>query len=368
MHRKFFTLVLLGYVFFTLTSGAQSMNLPAQLVSENLPDAPLPAIYTSEDPPQQTANPSVSATTASLFGTVQDKNQMAVPNAQLSLENLDNHKVIIFNSGDNGFFTCTQLPSAHYKITVTATGMGTYTQLFELKSGETHIIPGIILPVATQQSEVHVYANKDEIAQEELHIALQQRVLGVFPNFWIAYDWSAPPLSRKQKYILASRSIFDPVSLFLVGFTAGVQQAENTFPTYGQGTEGYAKRFGAEFTTDAINDMLGGAVFPSLFHQDPRYFYKGKGSVKSRLWYAIYESVLCRGDNGKQQFNYSGLLGSLTAGAISNTYYPPSDRGVALTLYGTMIGTAETAATNILQEFFLKRLTTHSKDKAPALQ
>ncbi len=368
MHRKIFTLVLLGYLFFTLTSGAQSLNLPVLLVSENLPDAPLPASYTSEDPPQQTANPSASATTASLFGTVQDKNQMAVPNAQLRLENLDNHKVIILYSGDNGFFTCTKLPAAHYKVTITAAGMGTFVQQFELKSGETHIIPGIVLPVATQQSEVRVYANKDEIAQEELHIELQQRVMGVFPNFWIAYDWSAPPLSRKQKYILAARSIFDPVSLTLVGITAGIQQAENTFPTYGQGTEGYAKRYGAEFTTDSINDMLGGAVFPALFHQDPRYFYKGKGSVKSRLWYAIYESVLCRGDNGKQQLNYSGLLGSFTAGAISNSYYPPSDRGVALTLYGTMIGTAETAATNILQEFFLKRLTSHSKDKAPALQ
>jgi hypothetical protein len=246
--------------------------------------------------------------------------------------------------------------------------MGIYSQQFELKTGETHIISGIVLPVATEQSEVRVYANKDEIAQEEMHIELQQRVFGVFPNFWIAYDWNAPPLSPKQKYIIATRAIFDPVSLTLTGVVAGIQQAQNTYPTYGQGVEGYAKRFGAEFATGSINDLLGGAVFPVLFHQDPRYFYKGTGTVKSRLWYAIYESVLCRGDNGKQQFNYSGILGSLTAGAISNSYYPPSDRGVSLTLYGTFIGVGETAAANIIQEFFLKRFTTHSKDKAPALQ
>jgi hypothetical protein len=365
MHRKIITLVILTCAFFALTTSAQSLKLPVQLAAENLPDAPSPAV---ENPPPQTINPSDSTSTASLFGTVQDKNQMAIPNAQLRLEDLDHHKVTILHSSDNGSFTCSNLPAAHYKITITAAGMGIYSQQFELKTGETHIISGIVLPVATEQSEVRVYANKDEIAQEEMHIELQQRVFGIFPNFWIAYDWNAPPLSPKQKYIIATRAIFDPVSLTLTGVVAGIQQAQNTYPTYGQGVEGYAKRFGAEFATGSINDLLGGAVFPVLFHQDPRYFYKGTGTVKSRLWYAIYESVLCRGDNGKQQFNYSGILGSLTAGAISNSYYPPSDRGVSLTLYGTLIGVGETAAANIIQEFFLKRFTTHSKDKAPALQ
>ena len=357
MHRKIFTLVLLGCAFFTLTTSAQSMNL-----SENLPDAPSFAVAD----PQQTANPSVSASTASLFGTVQDKNQMAVPNAQLRLEDLDHHKVTNLHSSDNGFFNFTNLPAAHYKITITAAGMGTYSQEFELKSGETHILSGIVLPVATEQSEVHVYANKDEIAQEEMHIALEQRVFAVFPNFYVAYDWNAPAMTTKQKYIIAARSVYDPVNLAFTGVVAGAQQADNTYPSYGQGMEGYAKRYGAGFATGSLNIMLGGAVFPTLFHQDPRYFYKGTGSVKSRLWYALYESVLCRGDNGKQQFNYSGILGSLTAGAISNTYYPPSDRGVSLTFIDTLWGTAGSAAANIIQEFFLKRVTTHSKDKAPA--
>jgi Carboxypeptidase regulatory-like domain len=364
INQKISTLVFLGCSFFTLDTGAQSMKLPVQLVSENLPDAPSPALENL----QQTINASDSASTASLFGTVQDKNQLAVPNAQLRLENLDNHKVIILRSGENGSFTCSNLVAAHYKITITATGMGIYSQEFELKSGETHIISGIVLPVATEQSEVRVYANKDEIAQEELHIALQQRVFGAFPNFYIAYDWNAPAMTTKQKYKLAAYSIFDPVNLAVTGVVAGVQQAANSYPTYGQGMEGYAKRYGAGFATGSLNIMLGGAVFPALLHQDPRYFYKGTGSVKSRMWYAIYESVLCRGDNGKQQFNYAGILGSLTAGAISNSYYPPSDRGVSLTFVNTLWGTAASVAVNIVQEFLLKRVTTHSNDKAPALQ
>lgn len=360
---SFFARALVLGVFFSIAAGAQGVQAP-----ENLPAAPAPAIAALAEPMQQDAVQSAATASASLFGTVLDKNQMVVPGAEVRLEDLDSHKVTILKSGDNGSFRCAGLSPGHYKLIITASGMGIYSHQFELGSGDSKILSGIVLPVATQLSEVRVYANKDEIAQEEMHIAEQQRVFAVIPNFYVAYDWNAPAMPTRLKYDLAARTTFDPVAFIGTAIVAGLQQADDTFPTYGQGMAGYSKRFAASFGTNAIANFLGGAVFPQVFHQDPRYFYKGTGSIKSRLWYAIYESVLCRGDNGKQQFDYSGFLGSLSAGAISNIYYPPSDRGLSLTILGTLEGTGGTAIGNIIQEFFLRRITTHSKDKAPALQ
>jgi hypothetical protein len=222
--------------------------------------------------------------------------------------------------------------------------------------------------MATLSSEVRVYANKNEIAQEEVHIAEQQRVLGFFPNFYSAYDWNAPPMDPKQKFNLVTHSILDPVTFIGVGMVAGMEQAQNRFPGYGQGMEGYGKRYGAALATDTTSRLLSRAVFPVFFHQDPRYFYMGNGSVKSRVFYAIAESVMCRGDNGRQQPNYSRVLGNLTAGAISNLYYPASDRGWSLTFLNTFVGIGGHAAENLVREFILKRYTSHAEDKAPALQ
>jgi hypothetical protein len=353
MLSKFFIRALLQCALLSIAVGAQSV--------------PVPANPSNTEPQQPPVNHTV-AERASLFGTVLDKSQMLVPNAHIHIDSLDDQMMADTHSGDDGTFKFTDIAPGHYKLTITAAGMGFYTQQIELKRGEDNIISGIVLPVATQLSEVHVYADKNEIAKEELHIAEKQRVFGVIPNFYVVYDWNAPALSSKQKYHLVMRASLDPVQFLGTGIIAGFQQASNTYPTYGQGMEGYGKRYGAEFATDSIATFFGGAVYPQLFHQDPRYFYKGTGSKKSRIWYAIQESVMCRGDNGKLQFDFSGILGSLTAGAISNLYYPPSERGFSLTLLGTIEGTAGTAAGNIIQEFFIKRFTTHSKDKAPAAQ
>ena len=104
--------------------------------------------------------------------------------------------------------------------------------------------------------------------------------------------------------------------------------------------------------------MIGGAVLPSLFKQDPRYFYKGTGTIRSRAMYAIANSVICKGDNGRWQTNYSAILGGLAAGGISNLYYPASNRsGVELTFENALIGTAEGAMQNLAQEFIVRRLT-----------
>ena len=104
--------------------------------------------------------------------------------------------------------------------------------------------------------------------------------------------------------------------------------------------------------------MIGGAVLPSLFKQDPRYFYKGTGTTRSRVLYAVSMSVICKGDNGHWQLNYSGILGGLAAGGISNAYYPASNRdGATLTFENALIGIAGSAVQNIFQEFLVRRLT-----------
>jgi hypothetical protein len=144
----------------------------------------------------------------------------------------------------------------------------------------------------------------------------------------------------------------------MVGGAAGVQQAQNHFQGYGQGAQGYAKRFGAGYADTVAGTFVGSAILPSILKQDPRYFYKGTGSVRSRFLYAIANAFICKGDNGRWQPNYSSMLGSVAAGAISNIYYPAQDRdGVDLTFENAAIGIGSGALTNVLQEFLIKKLT-----------
>jgi hypothetical protein len=165
-------------------------------------------------------------------------------------------------------------------------------------------------------------------------------------------------MTTGQKYKLAARTIIDPVSLAITGIGAGVQQAENTFAGYGQGFLGYAKRYGAGYANFSIGTMLGGAVYPSFFHQDPRYFYKGTGTIWQRARYAISTAVRCKGDNGKWQWAYASVLGDFSAGAISNIYYPASDRdGAKLTLENGGLAVLSDGFDNLVQEFLLKHFT-----------
>jgi len=148
------------------------------------------------------------------------------------------------------------------------------------------------------------------------------------------------------------------VNFAITGVIAGVQHAQNDFSGYGQGVEGYAKRYGAEYGSTVTSTFIGGAVLPTVFKQDPRYFYKGTGTRRSRVLYALANSVICKGDNGHWQANYSSILGSLAAGGIANLYYPAEDRnGFGLTVETTLIGIGATAATNLLQEFVIRKFT-----------
>jgi len=227
-----------------------------------------------------------------------------------------------------------------------------------LHSGEIDTRPPIVLTVASNVTEVQVAVNPVEVAEEQIKIEEKQRVLGVLPNFYVSYIPNAVPLNSKQKFKLAWKTVTDPFTLVIVGGTAGVEQAQNHFREYGQGAQGYAKRFAAGYGDTLTGTFIGSAILPALLKQDPRYFYKGTGSMGSRALYAIANSVICKGDNRRWQPNYSSVLGSLAAGGISNLYYPAQDRnGAELTFENAAIGIGGSAVTNLLQEFLIRKLT-----------
>ena len=158
---------------------------------------------------------------------------------------------------------------------------------------------------------------------------------------------------------MALRTMVDPMSFVLTGITAASQQADNIYD-WGQGAQGFGKRYAAAYGTFLTGDLLGNAALPILLHQDPRYFYKGTGSIRSRALYAIASAVICKGDNGHWQPNYSGILGGVAAGAISNVYYPAVNRaGARVTFEGTAIGIGVGSIQNVIQEFFIRKLTPH---------
>jgi hypothetical protein len=261
-------------------------------------------------------------------------------------------------SDSNGRFHFDGVAPGAFRLTFFSDGFATQTVSGALHAGESYEAKAIVLVFHSTASEVRVTASQVEIAQEQVKEEETQRVLGVVPNFFVSYVPDAAALTPKQKYSLAWKTSIDPMTLLSVGAFAGIEQATNSFSGYGQGAQGYAKRYGAGFGDSLIGTMLGGAVLPSLLKQDPRYFYKGTGTTRSRLLYAIASAVMCRGDNGRRQVNYSGLLGGMAAGGISNLYYPASDRsGVGLTFENLAIGTAGSAVQNIFQEFVVRKLT-----------
>jgi hypothetical protein len=239
--------------------------------------------------------------------------------------------------------------------------MSTFTSPpIPLDAGEFRILPPITLSVSPVTTTVVVNAgNSEQLSEEQLHIAVQQRIAGIIPNFYSSYDWNAPPMLAKQKFQLSIRSIIDPVSFLSVAGIAGAEQYENVFPAYGGGIEGYGRRYGAALANHVSGTLLGRAVYPSIFHQDPRYFYKGKGTIGSRALYAICAAVVAKGDKGRWEPNYSRVLGHFSAAAISNLYYPAADRGASLFVLNGLAGIGGDAVANFVREFILKPFTSH---------
>lgn len=179
------------------------------------------------------------------------------------------------------------------------------------------------------------------------------RLVYVIPNNrTVEHQQRFTPIHTGTKFKLSAEDAFDPYGFVAAGVKAGVEQAANDHPQYGQGATGFAKRYGADFADEATSEFLGGGVYPSLFRQDPRYFRMEHGSVWKRSLYAISRSVLTRDDIGEVEFNGSSVLGDYSAAAISNLYYPTPDRGFRQTALRGSILLMEDSAFNLLKEFW----------------
>jgi hypothetical protein len=297
-------------------------------------------------------------TSAIISGVVLDANGDTLPGASVTLTSEKGGEERTSVSGNNGEFSFGGLPAGNFILTVTSPGMAPFVRPgIAVGPGERRPPLQISMAVAGTTTEVRVVVTPSELAQEQVKAAEQQRVLGVLPNFYSSYIWDAAPLNSRQKFDLAFHSVADPVEFLGTGIIAAAEQATDTFPGYGKGVEGYAKRYGAAYADDVLGRMIGSAILPSLIHQDPRYFYKGSGSVRSRVLYAVSRAVVTRGDDGRTEPNYSRLFGSFAAGGLANLYYPRGDRGLGLTIGGGLVGIAGHAADNLIREFLLRRLT-----------
>lgn len=307
---------------------------------------------------------SEDADPGAITGTVMDGNGDIVPGADVALESggrSSDRRMTTTN--DSAFFEFTGVKSGiPYRITVSAPGFDEWTSAnVTLAAGQFLDMTGIRLKLINAVTSVTVVASPEQIATEQVRIEEQQRVLGFIPNFYVVYDAEhAVPMTAKLKFQMAVRVSVDPVSILGSAFMAGINQAART-PDYVEGAKGYGERFGATYADGLTDIMLGGAILPSLLHQDPRYFYQGTGTIKSRALHAMANPFICKGDNGRWQPNYSSIGGDLISSSISNAYYPPADRGAALLFENVLIGTAERVASSLFQEFVVRKFTPSAK-------
>jgi len=295
-----------------------------------------------------------------IIGTVLDRTGAVSVGAKVRLTRKHPFLSQEVASGNTGQYSFSHVPPGSFQITVTAPGFTTQVFSADLRPGQALLVPPIVLAVATAATEVQVGGSTVEVAEAQIKEQEKQRVLGFIPNFYVSYIHDAAPLTPKQKFRLAWKTAVDPVTFLGTGIYAGVEQAADRFPEYGQGAQGYAKYFGAGYAGAVSGIFIGNAILPSLLKQDPRYFYKGAGTTRTRILYALASPVICKGDNKRWQPNYSFILGSIAVGGISNLYVPAGDRnGAGLIFENALIRIGEGSLGGILQEFVLPRLTPH---------
>jgi hypothetical protein len=321
--------------------------------------SPAPANIPSAGPglnsqPTQSAQQSAAQVT----GSILDTQGVPVSEATVTLTPLGKLKEQTTTSGADGSFTFSTLSPSQYRLTISASGFALYSSgEFTVRVGVSTQLPSIALKFSTT-TNVSVVASRDEVAVAQIQQQEQQRVLGVFQNYYTSYIWDAAPMPARQKYKLALRSLVDPPQFLIVAGVAGAEQYNGTFPGYGPGIEGYGKRYGAAFADATTSRIIGSAILPSLLHQDPRYFYQGSGSIASRALHAAGFTFIARGDSGHNQPNYSHLLGSLASAGLANTYHPAGSRGVGDTFQTFGINLAGNIVGNLVREFVLRNLET----------
>jgi hypothetical protein len=322
-----------------------------------LPDAPQARVQEQIQESKQRAE-------SSIVGTVLDTQGDVIPGAIVTLV-ASGHPDITIASGADGRFVFPNLQPGDYGVRFSGPGFRPYSSAnIILAAGQEYELAGIALSFTSANVSVLVTATPMGIAEEEIYLQERQRLLGVFPNFNTSYIWNAAPLTARQKFRLAFRSMLDPVVYLSTAAGAGIEQANNTSAAYGQGAEGYAKRYGAGIGEEVSNRLFSGALYPSLFHQDPRFFYQGSGSKKSRALYAVTRVFVTREDNGKEQLNYSRILGAYTAGSLANAYRPSNDRGAGQTFRRGSTELGAYAVDSLFREFLFRRVTPKVPGKA----
>jgi hypothetical protein len=338
----------------TARSGTQATGEPSQRQSEsqpNQPQSPSPA-------PQEQDNRQGSTLQelGTIRGAVTDINDDPVAGATVDLQGPEPGDVRTVTTNDQGVFEIHDVePGIPYHVTVSARGFATgESPVVILKPGQLETLNVSKLPIEEVQTSVTVTPeSSEEIAIQEVKIEEKQRGFAVIPNFFEAYGPNPAPLTAKLKFNLTLRVAIDPFTLVGIAVIAAAEQGAGT-PNYVQGARGFAERFGANYANQFTDIMIGGAILPSILHQDPRYFYQGTGTKKSRALHAISDLIITKGDNGRRQPNYSSLGGDLASAAISNAYYPRANRGAGLVFQNFAIDTAVHIGVRMFQEFVFR--------------
>ena len=216
------------------------------------------------------------------------------------------------------------------------------------------------LPQAPSQSKAEAETAAAKKEQSE-------RTFGIVPRFGTTDRMNAPPLKTSQKFKLLAKTSLDPVTIVIAAAQAGVSQADGQFKQYGQGAEGYGKRFGAAYADQVSSGFFRTFLYPTIFKQDPRYFRLGHGGFVHRFGYSLVQGVVCHTDSGGRAFNISNILGAFTSGGLSNVYYPSDDRGFALTMSRSGLAVAYAAGGDLLSEFWpdIRRKVFKRKSRHP---
>ncbi len=308
-------------------------------------------------------NGDAQISTGIVTGVVVDDTGAPIAGAAVTLTSAAGSRVAVATGAD-GRYSVTNVPAGPFQVTVAAHGFAEQTVSASVAVGDAAHLREIRLRVVNAVS-IDVTPSVVDVAEQQIKEQEHQRLFGVVPNFFITFNPDAAPLNARQKFQLSWKTRADPMQFAFVAIVAGVQQHRNDYSSFGGGVSGYAKRYAAAYATAWTGSLMTRVVMPTLFRQDPRYFFKGSGSTRSRIAYAVSRSVVRKGDDGRWQPNYSGLLGTLASGAISNVYYPEEDRrGARLLLTNTVLGIGGSAAGHIVQEFLYARFTTRGHQKS----
>ena len=297
--------------------------------------------------------------TGSIQGKVTDSSSTPILGAVVTVEGADgNSRMTVTDI--QGAFQISSLPPGNYSVKISASGLSDWTTdvTAPVTPESTPLLA--VMRIAPAVTTVTVGLPPEELAEEQLKRETQHRVMGVVPNYFVAYEKNAAPLSPKQKLNLSFKTLIDPATFAAVGITAGIQQSRNSYYQFAQGSEGYAKRFGAAYGTAATNLLITSVLADSVLHQDPRYFYSGRGTKKQRAWYAIRSAFCAKGDSGNWQPPYAGLAGAIAAAEISELYYPGSRTQYTLLGRSLMFHFVGMIGLNLGEELFLKRFTSHA--------